>query len=95
MSEKKLINKRVTKPQNNIFFKKTLIQSGISAILLIIMLLSVKMGGKNSDFNIQVKKYLNESTDVKEATRNVYNKARQVIDDEIMPVFNNLSIKND
>ena len=95
MSERKTTYKRNTDAEKNIFVKKTLIQSMVSIVILLIMLLSVKIGGKNSYFNIQVRKYLNESTDVKEATRNVYTKAREVINDEIIPVFNNLSINND
>ncbi len=95
MSERKITSKRNTKTENNIFFKKTLIQSAVSVVILVIMILSIRLGGKNSYFNTQVRKYLNESTDIKTTTRNVYTKAREVINDEIIPVFNNISINND
>lgn len=95
MAERKTTYKHTAKSEKNFFLKKTLIQSTASIVIFIIMMLSIKIGGKNSFFNTQVRRYLNESTDVTKATRDVCNAARKVINDEIIPVFNNFSINND
>lgn len=87
--------KRSEKPQSKDFIKKTVIQTAVSVMIFAVMFVSVKVGGKESGFNMFVRKLLFESTDIKQATTSVFNKVNTIIDDEIIPVINNIGVKND
>jgi len=95
MTEKTRYKKRSEKIASNDFLKKTIIQSAISAIICVLMLLTVKIGGKEAGFNVFVRRFLFESTDFKQVATSVFNKVNTIIDSEIVPVINNIGVKND
>ncbi|MBO5454015.1 MAG: hypothetical protein J6A69_08660 [Clostridia bacterium] len=97
MSEriKKQKNKKTNQKVGTDFFRKTLVQSLVSLIIGIVVVIAVKAGGRESKVNIFVKKQLNESIDIKKTAVSVYNKVNNIIDDEIIPVINNIGVSDD